>query len=72
MAVGGFSPFLVGWMIEWFAIEAPYQDEDSDTKAYDPTYPMMIVIAGSYFISAIGFLVVAFLLKRRKKLLEQK
>lgn len=70
LAIGGLSPFLVGWMIEWFAIDAPYQDNDSESKAYDPTYPMIIVIGGSYFLSAIGFAVVAFLLKRRKIVLE--
>ena len=62
LAVGGMSPFLLGWMIEWFAIEAPYQD---DPNSYDPTIPMAIVIGGTYFLSAIGFIISASLLQKR-------
>lgn len=70
LAVGGISPYLVGWAIEWMAIEAPYQDPDSSQMSYDPTYPIMIFVVGNYFISGIGFAISALLVQLRfRKLL---
>jgi hypothetical protein len=65
LAVGGFSPYLVGWMNEWFAIPAPYQDSSGDTEAYDPTYSMLIMVAGMYFISSITFACAAVSIQKR-------
>ena len=50
------SPFLLGWLIEEMAIKAPYEE---GPDSYDPTYPMAIVIGGTYFLSAIGFIFAA-------------
>ena len=56
------SPFLLGWLIEEMAIKAPYEE---GPDSYDPTYPMAIVIGGTYFLSAIGFIFAAILLQKR-------
>ncbi len=72
-SLGALAPLLVGALNEIFDQKAPYSDDDDGDSMFqdtvrplDPTYPMVIVIAGSYFFSAIGFWITSLFLKGHK------
>lgn len=53
IGIGGISPALVGYLIQLFAIPAPHGTMQE--TAYDPTYPMLIVIVLMYTLSCIAY-----------------
>jgi len=57
-SIGSPAPLLLGALNEWFKIPAPYGN------THDPTYPMLIIVAGAYFIAAIGFVITTIFIKK--------
>jgi hypothetical protein len=63
IGIGGVSPVIVGYLNQFFAIEAPLGADDG----YDPTYGMVIVITLSYLLCAIGYAITGCFMVRQRR-----
>eukprot|EP01130_Rhizamoeba_saxonica_P017386 TRINITY_DN840_c0_g1_i7.p1 TRINITY_DN840_c0_g1~~TRINITY_DN840_c0_g1_i7.p1 ORF type:complete len:449 (-),score=63.72 TRINITY_DN840_c0_g1_i7:906-2252(-) len=59
-SIGSVGPFILGFLIEQFKIIPPFHH--ANNAGYDPTYPMLIMVSGNYFLSFVGFCVASILM----------
>jgi len=55
---------LVGWLNQIMSDDATF--ETAGEHSYDPTYPMLIVIVGSYITCSIGFAITGILFLKKE------
>lgn len=65
-SLGALAPLLVGALNGWFDRRAPYHDPD-DPQGPDPTFPLVVVVGGSYLLSGLGFGLTSLLMRSHKR-----
>jgi hypothetical protein len=68
-SLGALAPLLVGALNGWFDRRAPYNDPDDDGShdVLDPTFPLVVVVGGSYLLSGLGFGLTSLLIRSHRQ-----